>query len=113
MRFPADRIVCLLALLGVAVQAGAADVRHEPLQPKPGEVVLVIAELPAGTKQATLKLQAVAPSKYIRKSDPAYEKDWTDLPMRDDGQEGDAKAGDSIFSERVPGDWQKHRWLLR
>jgi hypothetical protein len=33
---------------------------------------------------------------------PAYEKDWTDLPMRDDGQEEDEKAGDGVYSARVP-----------
>src|SRR5262249_3747422 len=59
------------------------------------------------------KLQPVAPGKYIRKGDPAYEKDWIDLPMRDDGQDGDAKAGDGVFSVRVPASFQKHRSLLR
>src|SRR5205823_5787476 len=88
------------------------DVHHQPIQPKPDEAVLVTARLAAGTTKATLKLQAVAPGKYVRKSDPAYEKDWTDLPMRDDGQEGDAKAGDGVFSVRVPATWQKHRWLV-
>jgi hypothetical protein len=69
--------------------------------------------LPQGTTKATLQLQAVAPGKYIRKSDPAYEKDWTDLPMGDDGREGDVKAGDGVFSLRVPATWQRHRWFVR
>src|SRR5262249_22178987 len=89
------------------------DVHHEPLQPKPDGPVLVTARLPASTTRATLKLQAVAPGKYVRQSDSAYEKDWTDLPMRDDGQQGDAKAGGGIFSVRVPATWQRHRWLVR
>jgi len=89
------------------------NVRHEPLAPKPAVDVLVTARLPEGTTKATLKLQAVAPGKYVRKSDAEYEKDWTDLPMRDDGKEGDAKAGDGVFSVRVPAAYQKHRWLLR
>lgn len=89
------------------------DVHHEPLQPKPDVPVLVTARVPAGTTKATLQLQAVAPGKYVRKSDPAYEKDWTDLPLRDDGAEGDTKAGDGIYSARVPATWQKHRWLVR
>ena len=72
------------------------DVHHQPVQPKPDVTVLVTARMPKGTTKATLKLQAVAPGKYVRKSDPAYEKDWTDLPMRDDGQAGDAKAGDGV-----------------
>ena len=93
--------------------AAIRDVDHQPISPKPNETVLVTARMPKGTVKATLKLQAVAPGKYVRKNDPAYEKDWTDLPMRDDGLEGDAKAGDRIYSVRVPATWQKHRWLIR
>ena len=90
-----------------------SPVRHEPLQPKPGVPVLVTARLPLGASKITLKVQAVAPGKYVRKSDPEYEKDWTDLPMRDDGKDGDEKAGDGVFSARVPAAYQKHRWLIR
>ncbi|HEX8911300.1 MAG TPA: choice-of-anchor X domain-containing protein [Humisphaera sp.] len=105
----------LVGLLLVVWPAGAAHaaVRHEPPQPKPGVPVVVTADLPAGTAKAVLKLQAVAPGKYVRKADPAYEKEWVDLPMRDDGRAGDAKANDGVFSVTVPGEWQKHRWLLR
>ncbi len=85
--------------------AGAYNVHHQPIQPKPDAAVVVSARMPAGTSKAMLQLQAVAPGKYIRKSDPAYLKDWTDLPMLDDGN--------GVFSVRVPGTWQKHRWLLR
>ena len=88
-------------------------VQHEPLQPKADVPVLVTAQLGAGATKAVLKLQPVAPGQYIRKSDPAYEKEWTDLPLHDDGAEGDVKAGDGIFSARVPAAYQKHRWLLR
>lgn len=87
--------------------------RHEPVSPKPGKPVLVTARLAPGTIKAVLKLQAVAPGQYVRKSDPAYEKEWIELPMRDDGEEGDAKAGDGVFSVRVPSSYQRHRWLLR
>src|SRR3954470_7620958 len=103
----------LVVMLGVGGRVSAVSVRHEPPQPKPGVPVLVTAELPAGTAQAVLKLQAVAPGKYVRKADPAYERDCVDPPMRDDGKEGDARARDSVFSVRVPAAWQKHRWLLR
>jgi hypothetical protein len=110
-------VECLATLVVAAVvaqePAAMRDVHHEPAQPKPDVAVLVTARLPQGATKATLRLQAVAPGKYVRKSDPAYEKDWTDLPMRDDGQEGDAKAGDGVFSVRVPANWQKHRWLVR
>jgi hypothetical protein len=88
-------------------------VRHDPPQPKPDVPVLVTARLAAGTTRATLKLQPVAPGKYVRKSDPDYEKAWTDLPMRDDGKDGDEVAGDGVFSARVPAAVQRHRWLVR
>ena len=90
-----------------------ANVSHEPAAPKPDVPVLVTARLAKGVTMPVLKLQAVAPGKYIRKSDAEYEQNWTDLPMRDDGKEGDAKAGDGVFSVRVPASFQRHRWLLR
>src|SRR5438045_1181252 len=112
-------LVASLATFVIVAGLSAQDptairhVRHQPMQPKPDVMVLITARMPAGTTTATLKLQAVAPGKYVRKSDPAYEMDWTDLPMRDDGQEGDATAGDGVFSVRVPATWQRHRWLVR
>src|SRR5260370_41257744 len=33
--------------------------------------------------------------------------------MRDDGKDGDEKAGDGVYSVRVPGKYQQHRWLIR
>ena len=103
-------------LTGVIVSLGRADdmvVRHEPPQPKPGVPVLVTARLTDGTKKATLKLQAVEPGKYIRKTDPEFEKQWAELPMHDDGKDGDVMAGDGIFTTIVPAKHQQHRWLLR
>ena len=110
-----------LALV-VGLVAGAAataepkpaitDVRHDPPAPKPDKAVLVTARV-TGAEKVTLQLQSVAPGKYVRKSDPAYAKGWADLPMQDDGQEGDEKAGDGVFSARVPAEHQKHRHLIR
>jgi pimeloyl-ACP methyl ester carboxylesterase len=88
-------------------------VRHEPARPKPGVGVLVTARLAAGTSRPRLQLQAVAPGKYIRKSDPAYEKEWAELAMHDDGRDGDAKAGDGVYSALVPASYQRYRWLVR
>lgn len=116
------RLVCFIAAisclgLSASIILGQTDstpaIRHDPPCPKPNEVVLVTARLGTATTKATLKLQAVAPGKYVRKTDPVYEKDWTVLAMRDDGQEGDVKAGDGIFSIRVPPKYQSHRWLVR
>jgi hypothetical protein len=113
------RSILILLALGALQPAFAqpspaiSNVRHEPAQPKPAVPVLVTAKLAAGATRATLKLQAVAPGKYIRKSDAEYEKNWVELPMRDDGKEGDEKAGDGVFSIRVPATYQQHRWLVR
>jgi hypothetical protein len=112
-------LACAALLLARTADAQTAapepftQVRHEPAQPKAGVPVLVTARVAAGLTKPILRLQAVAPGTYIRRSDPAYEKEWTDLPMRDDGRDGDAKAGDRVFSVRVPATFQKHRWLLR
>ena len=112
------RLSALLATLAFCSFAAAAEplitqVQHEPAQPKADVPVTVTAKLGAGLTKPVLKLQAVAPGKYVRKADAEYEKDWTDLPMHDDGKDGDAKAGDGVFSVRVPATYQKHRWLLR
>ena len=93
--------------------AAIRNVRHEPVSPKPGVPVLVTARPVQGVTKPVLRLQAVAPGKYVRKSDPEYEKDWIDLPMRDDGKEGDERAGDGVYSARVPASFQLHRWLIR
>jgi hypothetical protein len=93
--------------------AAVRGVRHSPAAPKPDAAVVVTARLAEGVTKPVLKLQAVAPGKYVRKSDPEYEKDWADLPMRDDGREGDENAADGVFTARVPASYQKHRWLVR
>jgi hypothetical protein len=108
--------MCLTALAASAEErtpATITDVHHEPLSPRPDTPVLVTAKLRAGVTKPVLNLQAVAPGKYVRKSAPEYEKQWDDLPMRDDGKEGDAKAGDGIFTAKVPANYQKHRHLIR
>lgn len=109
------RTLACFALLAVVsiCRAQSPDVRHTPIQPKPNVPVVVTAKLPVGATKAVLKLQAVEPGKYIRKTDPDYEKSWLDLPMTDDGKNGDSQAGDGVFSVTVPAKHQQHRWLLR
>lgn len=91
------------------------QVTHQPGQPKLNEAVVVSAEVADadGVDKVALLLQTVEPGKYIRKSDPNYETDWKSFVMHDDGRDGDAKAGDGIFSFKVPPEFQKHRWLNR
>jgi hypothetical protein len=93
--------------------AAIRNVHHDPITPKPSVSVLVTARLAEGMTNPVLRLQAVAPGRYVRQSDLAYEKDWTDLPLRDDGKEGDERAGDGVYSARVPASFQRHRWLIR
>ena len=101
----------------VARNAGPAlhGVTHEPQQPKSGESVTVTARVsdPSENRAVTLRVQVVQPGGYIRKTDAAYENSWRDVPMHDDGREGDARAADGIFSAVVPADFQKHRRLMR
>ncbi len=88
---------------------------HVPVQPRGGEPVRVGARITAagGVKDATLAYQIVDPGKYIRKTDEAFEKEWTAVPMHDDGRDGDAHAGDSIFTATLPAALQQHRRLIR
>ncbi|MGC4004919.1 MAG: hypothetical protein QM811_18110 [Pirellulales bacterium] len=90
-------IVCLAACLSISSASakerrGDPIVRHEPLQPKSGVPVLVTAQLAKDAKNVVLRLQAVEPGQYVRKSDSAYEKTWTDLPLATTGQRATPRA---------------------
>lgn len=87
---------------------------HTPQQPRSGQSVTVtvrVAEQRGHT--ATLLVQVVEPGSYIRKSDPAYEQGWQEFTLHDDGKNGDTRAQDGTFTTVVPGEFQKHRRLLR
>ena len=86
-----------------------------PIQPRGGEAVRVGARIvaPGGVKSATLLYQIVEPGKYVRKTDANFEKDWTAVPMHDDGKDGGTKAGDGVFTVTLPGALQQHRRLIR
>jgi hypothetical protein len=89
--------------------------RHLPEQPKPGEPVTITASFHPGTPvgSAVLQLQAVEPGAYLRKTDPDYATRWQDLPMHDDGKDGDAVSGDHEWSVTIPAEMQTNRRLLR
>ncbi len=91
------------------------QVKHEPEQPHANEPVRVSAKAtdPDGVASVVLFYQVVQPGSYIRKTDGNYEKGWLELPMIDDGENGDAAAGDSVFSVTVPKSVQRHRALVR
>ena len=90
-------------------------IQHTPIEAKSGESVIVSARIQASAPLSlvTLQLQFVEPGAYIRKTDDAYNKAWTSLPMRDDGKDPDAQAGDGVFTARVAASEQRHRRLTR
>ena len=103
-----------------AVYAGNAppllrQVEHVPAEPVSGEPVLVtIKATDADTvASVTLMYQVVAPGAYVRITDAAYAADWTPVAMNDAGIDGDATAGDGIYSALLPGTLQRHRHLVR
>lgn len=91
------------------------QVTHTPELPAAGVPVVISAKVtdPQGVAAVTAQYQVVNPGSYIRKVDAAYATGWTSLTMQDDGQNGDALAGDGIFSVTVPGSVQTHRRLVR
>lgn len=70
-----------------------SNVRHEPLLPAANQSVRVIARIadPDGVGAAQLL--------YRRDPDSAV----TTVPLRDDGNDGDERAGDGEFTGRIPG----------
>lgn len=84
-------------------------------QPVSGQdvVISIKATDPDGVQSVALEYQTVVPGAYIRITDPAYQMGWSTLAMHDDGLNGDAVAGDSIFSVTLPGSIQTNRSLVR
>ena len=91
------------------------QVRHTPVQPRTTEPVTISARLthPVGIRDAVLFYQVVAPGDYLEMKDPRYKTKWEQVPLRNDGENGDEKKGDEIFSGVLPGNLQKHRHLVR
>lgn len=109
------------------------QVEHSPQMPAASEPVTITVKAtdPDGIGSVTLHYQAVAPGSFIpaflpltytqltsnpatpRTPNPAFENpaNWTSLPMSDDGLNGDALAGDGLFTAVIPG--QPNRTLLR
>jgi len=91
------------------------QVKHSPKQPKSRELVTVTAKVtdPDGVASVTLSYQIVEPGSYITITDWQYRTSWTNAAMNDDGLNGDAIAGDDIYSVQLPGSIQVHRRLVR
>nr|HOD83861.1 lamin tail domain-containing protein [Phycisphaerae bacterium] len=88
---------------------------HSPQQPTSGQSVTVTVKItdPDGVASVSLAYQLVDPGDYIELSDPRYATQWTNIPMRDDGLEGDETAGDSIYTVVLPAALQTNRRLVR
>jgi hypothetical protein len=104
------------------------QVEHSPKQPKSGQTVTITAKVTDsdGVSNVTLRYQIVEPGSYIpvtipnypstnpaTKPNPAYETGWASSPMHDDGLNGDAVAGDGIYTIQLPASLQRHRRLIR
>lgn len=109
------------------------EVRHEPGQPLSGQPVTVTIRVtdPDGVIGVSLEYQVVAPGKYIPAflptsqavlddnpdappaPNPRYHNsaDWIQVFLRDDGADGDAVAGDHVYTATLPG--QPNRTLVR
>jgi len=66
-----------------------------------------------GIQGVTLSYQVVDPGDYVGLNDARYETNWTDLPMNDDGVDGDMTPNDDIFTALILPDTQVHRRLIR
>jgi len=86
---------------------------HSPDQPKDSDDVLVTAKVrdADGLSAVWVAYQAVQPGRYIRIFDPEYQTNWTSVSMNDIGLDGDAAAGDGIYTATLPP--QAHRTLVR
>lgn len=98
-----------------AVPPQVREVAHSPPQPASGQAVTITAHItdPDGMGPVSLFYQLVDPGGYIRLGDAAYEAAWTEVPMRDDGNNGDAVVGDSVFTAVLPASLQTNRRLVR
>ncbi|MDY0357502.1 MAG: lamin tail domain-containing protein, partial [Sedimentisphaerales bacterium] len=91
------------------------QVRHTPQQPISGRPVTITAKITDADGLATIQLlyQVVDPGRYISMNDARYRDEWTFVDMRDDGLEGDATAGDDVYTVQLPAALQTHRRLVR
>ena len=89
--------------------------RQSVQQPHADEDVVISVRVQDadGIKSVDLEYQIVEPGAYIRRQDPAYETNWTVVALRDDGQSGDVRAHDGVYSVTMPGSLHEHRQLVR
>jgi hypothetical protein len=101
------------SVLSTRTAPALLEVRHTPAAPRSNQPVILTAVAEPGLANVTLEYQCVEPGAYTRRSDPAFHQGWTQLPMNDEGRDGDQSARDGIFSATVPANVQTHRRLVR
>lgn len=106
------------AVNGVRVEnspPATRQVTHTPATPRSGQDVTITIKATDddGMADVQLEYQAVDAGQYVRITDPAYATTWTRVALRDDGQQGDVRAGDGVYSVVLPGSLQTHRRLMR
>ncbi|HEX4797051.1 MAG TPA: lamin tail domain-containing protein [Humisphaera sp.] len=93
------------------------QVTNTPLMPTAGQTVTVTAKVtdPDGVASVGLSYQVVDAGNYIAREDAAYNNaaNWTTVAMHDDGLNGDATAGDGVYSVVLPASVQVNRRLVR
>jgi hypothetical protein len=93
------------------------QVEHSPNEPTSNQAVTITAKItdPQGVSSVSLQYQIVAPGNYIELTDAAYTNvaNWITVTMNDAGSNGDALAGDSIYTAVIPASVQQHRRLIR
>ncbi|HTQ39662.1 MAG TPA: CotH kinase family protein [Pirellulales bacterium] len=100
--------------------AAAPDMRQvtqSQQMPTPGTTQTITVKVtdPAGVAAVTLSYQTVDAGNYISLQDSAYSNpvNWTTVTMFDDGTNGDATAGDGIYTAVLPASVQVDRRLVR
>jgi len=93
------------------------QVVHSPNEPASNQAVTITAKItdPQGVSSVSLQYQIVTPGNYIELTDSAFTNiaNWISVPMNDTGNNGDALAGDSIYTAVIPAAVQQHRRLIR
>jgi hypothetical protein len=93
------------------------QVNHSPNEPAGNQAVTITAKItdPQNVSAVSLQYQIVAPGSFIELTDSAYTNaaNWITVAMNDAGSNGDALAGDSIYTAVIPATVQQHRRLIR
>ncbi|MGE3312829.1 MAG: CotH kinase family protein [Limisphaerales bacterium] len=85
---------------------------HEPVAPRGGEAVSIVAKADSKVSQLTLETQVVEPGRYIAQSSRSFRTQWRTHAMVKEAGAGNG-AGEVEFRAELPGTFQKHRHLVR